>query len=830
MTKPDDLTAVQTPSEAQAALHAAAQPRDTRFTPGTVLLNRYRVISLLGRGGMGEVYRAEDMKLGQQVALKFVPREFASNPSVLKHLVSEVRIGREVAHPNVCRLYDIVEFEGDHFIAMQYVDGEDLASLLRRIGRLPVEKAIDIARDLCAGLAAAHDKGVIHRDLKPANVMIDGKGRAHITDFGLAIASSDQQKHVIAGTPVYMAPEQLSGEQVTPSSDLYALGLILFEILTGKRMYDGASVTQIAHQHLQPKPRLTSSVRDVPAAIDAIVMRCLEEEPANRPSSARHVLAALPGGDALEAAMAAGETPSPEMVAAAQKTGELPVHIAAGAVVLLIAMLIGVATLAPRTTLFSADRLRKTPEALSDRAEEIVHAAGVTGDPVDRDGFFFDRKDSASAKIADRDRLAFIYRRSSVPLSTSNPVMVVRTDDPPLAYAKSASVRFASDGRLETLQVVPDESNHVASIDDLFRAAGFDRRQFHPVAPQIAPQAGADQRMAWDGAAHIEAATYRGEVVWFDVNPRGVAPPSVAISGVGGIVFTFMFVSTLLGGVFFGVRNLRRGRTDLRGGLRAAIFILCTTLASLFLGAHLTLVSSGRHVTDLISQAAIDAITFFMMYLATEPYLRRFWPMPLVSWQRFIDGQWRDSLVGRDAGSGFLLGIFSLLQMRLLLLFAHNGPPPTSSGFLSSLGSGSRALAWILHVPAEGLNYALAAMFGVLIGRLFIKRPYLYLPIFVLMLTAAMSPKSGNQMIDVVSGMVNAVLMLYALHRGGLLMVAASWSAYHVFQGLALTLDWGAWYGGMAMFTALAVVVLTTLAFAQTVRRGRTLASVASTT
>src|SRR5881394_4079818 len=213
MTKPDDATAVQTPSEAEAALRASATPRDTRFTPGTLLLNRYRVISLLGRGGMGEVYRAEDMKLGQQVALKFVPREYGNDPTILKHLYSEVRIGRDIAHPNVCRLYDIVEYDGDHFIAMQYVDGEDLASLLRRIGRLPVEKAIDIARDLCAGLAAAHDKGVIHRDLKPGNVMIDGKGRAHIADFGLAVIATDPQGRAIAGTPAYMAPEQLSGQR-----------------------------------------------------------------------------------------------------------------------------------------------------------------------------------------------------------------------------------------------------------------------------------------------------------------------------------------------------------------------------------------------------------------------------------------------------------------------------------------------------------------------------------------------------------------------------------------------------------------------------------------
>src|SRR5262249_6740813 len=168
-----------------------SSPSTSRFAPGTLLAERYRIVAQLGRGGMGEVYRADDLKIGHPVALKFLPHEFASDRMRLERLIAEVRIGRQVSHPNVCRLYDIVEWQGTHFMAMEYVDGEDLASLLRRIGRLPVDKALDIARDLAAGLAAAHDLGVIHRDLKPANVMIDGRGKARITDFGLAAVAGD---------------------------------------------------------------------------------------------------------------------------------------------------------------------------------------------------------------------------------------------------------------------------------------------------------------------------------------------------------------------------------------------------------------------------------------------------------------------------------------------------------------------------------------------------------------------------------------------------------------------------------------------------------------
>ena len=181
-------TAPNTEGAAGLPSSAPSSAPEGGFTPGTVLAARYRVVARLGRGGMGEVYRADDLKLGQPVALKFVRGPMS--PELLKRLYAEVAVGRQVSHPNVCRLYDIVEFEHQTFLAMEYVDGEDLQSLLARIGRLPPDKALDIARDLCAGLAAVHEKGVIHRDLKPANVMIDGRGRARITDFGLAVVAA----------------------------------------------------------------------------------------------------------------------------------------------------------------------------------------------------------------------------------------------------------------------------------------------------------------------------------------------------------------------------------------------------------------------------------------------------------------------------------------------------------------------------------------------------------------------------------------------------------------------------------------------------------------
>ena len=194
-------------------------PGSGRFVPGQMIGGRYRVVGLLGTGGMGEVYRADDLKLGQPVALKFLPAALERNPDRLERFLNEVRTARQIAHPNVCRVYDVGEADGQHFLSMEYVDGEDLSTLLRRIGYIPTDKVVQIARQLCAGLAAAHAQGFLHRDLKPANVMLDGHGRVRITDFGLAgLAESFRGAEIRAGTPAYMSPEQISGESVSVRS------------------------------------------------------------------------------------------------------------------------------------------------------------------------------------------------------------------------------------------------------------------------------------------------------------------------------------------------------------------------------------------------------------------------------------------------------------------------------------------------------------------------------------------------------------------------------------------------------------------------------------
>ena len=282
-----------------AAGGAAAQPagNEGRFPPGMLIAERYRIVSLLGRGGMGEVFRADDLTLGQPVALKFLPESI--DALMLERFRNEVRIARRISHPNVCRVYDIGETDNQVFLSMEYIDGEDLSSLLRRSGRLPRDKALGIARKICSGLAAAHDKGVLHRDLKPSNIMLDARGEVLIMDFGLA-GLAHEIKDVRSGTPAYMAPEQLVGKEVTARSDIYALGLVLYELFTGTPVFQGKTHDEILRVRRESTPqRLSTLVRDLDPAVELVILRCLEEEPEHRPLSALILSAVLPGGEYL---------------------------------------------------------------------------------------------------------------------------------------------------------------------------------------------------------------------------------------------------------------------------------------------------------------------------------------------------------------------------------------------------------------------------------------------------------------------------------------------------------------------------------------------------
>ena len=270
-----------------------------KFATGSFFAGRYRIIEEIGHGGMGNVYKAFDTKVGEKIALKIIRPEIARDRTSIERFRNELKLARQITHPHVCRVFDLGEDAGTPFLTMEFVPGENLALMLRMTGALPPETAVGYARQIAQGLAAAHRLGVIHRDLKPHNVLIDESGTAKIMDFGIARSvlggtSADDGKMI--GTPDYMAPEQAAGNPADARADIYALGVILYEMVAGRRPFAGDTPRDLVLKHRTEPPRPPLELNDrVSVGLNELILKCLAKDPADRYQTADELLAALDG-------------------------------------------------------------------------------------------------------------------------------------------------------------------------------------------------------------------------------------------------------------------------------------------------------------------------------------------------------------------------------------------------------------------------------------------------------------------------------------------------------------------------------------------------------
>ncbi len=642
---------------------------DAQFAPGTIIAGRYRVASILGTGGMGEVYRAEDTKLGQTVALKFLPARLARDPLLLGRLHEEVRLGRQVTHPNVCRIYDIGEADGAHFVAMEYIDGEDLGRLLKRIGRLAHDKAVDIARGIAAGLMAAHAKGILHRDLKPANVMIDSRGDPRIMDCGRALGT-DLDDGTISGTPAYLAPEQLAAQPATMQSDLYSLGLVMYELFTGKRAHSARTMPERLRDITSGIRTPSDIVRDMDPAVERTILRCLSHEPADRPASVRDVIKALPGGDPLQAALAAGETPSPRLVAAAGTAGSLRRATAWGLLAIVIAAMGVIVAGTYRFGTSAYVSLSKSPAILAERSATMLRTLGIPEQPFTEYRY-----------VLQRQYLRRLLRDSSRPaagrLRAGFPIIVFRTVEggqpqPPnlneVVHRPGTTVTLLDPaGRLFALTALPSRPWPARTLnwEPLLLSAGVDTRTLTPAATRLVPPVATDTHVAWSGRAgltpvHVEAGAWRGTPVFFriaepsekaDALPSGRSPFRIFTST--------LLVVVILIGALLAWKNLRLRRGDRTSALRVAGVIFVIELAAGLLGVHHQ--PSGMHELELLRRVLGEALLWggvaYLLYLALEPFVRRRWPELLIASTRLVSGNYRDPMVGRDVLIGIAAGV-----------------------------------------------------------------------------------------------------------------------------------------------------------------------------
>jgi len=290
-------------------------------------LSHYHITAAIGAGGMGEVYRANDTKLGRDVALKVLSAEMAHDPDRLARFQREARSVAALNHPHIVTIFSVEEANGVHFLTMELVEGQSLERLIPACG-LPVERIVEIASALADALTAAHEKGIVHRDLKPANVMLTDDGRVKVLDFGLAKdvradRSSDATQTfagqtamgVVMGTPAYMSPEQVAGRVLDHRTDIFSLGVILYEMASGRRPFEGASSAELASAILRDTPRPLSELRaDLPEELGLLIQRCLEKDPQDRFPSARDVRDALRGVTASAPSIRTATAPAPRPV------------------------------------------------------------------------------------------------------------------------------------------------------------------------------------------------------------------------------------------------------------------------------------------------------------------------------------------------------------------------------------------------------------------------------------------------------------------------------------------------------------------------------------
>jgi eukaryotic-like serine/threonine-protein kinase len=816
-----------------------------RYRPGDVLARRYRIVERVGKGGMGEVYHADDLTLNQPVALKLLPDRLARDSERLDGLKKEVRISRQVSHPNVCRVYDITEADGLCFLSMEYIRGEDLRSLLQRIGRLPADKAAQVARQLASGLAAAHEKGILHRDLKPANVMLDERGHARIMDFGLAaLAGTVGAAEITSGTPAYMAPEQRAGREVTERSDLYSLGLVLYEIFTGRPAFPRGDPSE-------PPPPPSSLVPGLDPAVDRVILRCLEQDPGRRPPSALDVRTAFPGSGLLTLAAARGETLPPELVAEAGDFAALSPGVAWLCLTGVALALAGAVWVAGRTRLTSLVPLPKSPEVLAAEARGILDALGYPSSQRDRtrgfsrDSGYIDHLMAAPRRPdwwtllarGEPSVIRFWYRESPTYLVPHRTTEFFASEaDPPLSVPGMVTLELDTRGRLRRLEAVPSERDlpgGQASEPDwtvLFAQAKLDPASFAAVEPRWRPPAFADRRAAWDGRypdapeipIRVEAASLDGRPVAFRVlepwtrdaaagRPGWVRSWDVVSENWMRLAHIGFHFSLLLGLGLLARRNLRSGRGDRRFAFRLASFLFAVVMLQWLLAAHhVPERSEFELLFGGLYRAFFAAGLGWLFYIVLEPYARRLWPRTLISWVRLLGGHWRDPQLGRDVLVGCLWGAAYavLLPAARIAPLWRGGVPsrpdlPPHPATLLALGGVREAVAEMLAVVVNLTTHILFLFVALLLLRFLLRRTWLAIAAHWLGYVLVYSASFGS--LPIVTWITLWHLFFFRL---GLVAVLTATVTTDLLGSFPLTSDFSAWHAYVTFLAAGACLAL----------------------
>jgi serine/threonine-protein kinase len=679
--------------------------------------------------------------------------------------------------------------------------------------------------------------------------MLDGRGQVVITDFGLAgVAEQIPGNEVRSGTPAYMAPEQLAGKEVSARSDIYALGLVLYEIFTGKRAFgDQPAASRLKADSNLSRP--SSVVKDLDPAVERVILRCLETEPAARPANVLSVAAALPGGDPLAAALAAGETPSPQMVAAAgEAAGLSPRAAMIWFAVTLLGLAIGVG-LTIHASALDKIGLDQSPEVLTQKAREIVGQFGYDRKPVDSVHGLYNNGDLIdSIQKNDKPRpdwnqivagrpslMQFWYRQSPHYLVANDfrDVMltpgVVQTDDPPQIISGMVNIELDPQGRLIFFQAIPPEKEDAAATSlppsdwkAFFVRAGLDQAQFQSAQPIWNSLAGGDARAAWTGSwpgssrpLRVEAASYRGKPVFFSLigewtKPQRQKVDEVTVAGrLRTILMVVLLISMLLGASFFARRNYRQGRGDREGATRLAIVMFGLEILLWLCRSHLLagIETLGLFILAVSTALFISAVTW-LLYMALEPWVRRNWPQTIISWSRLLSGKPRDPLVGRDMLFGVILGVVWMLifQLRYLVMMRMGAAPGLyNTDYL--MGARQALGAWLYQIPSAILG-SLEFFFLLLGLKKLLRKDWIAAVAFIAIFTLLNSADSSYRAVTLPTQILVYAVAVLIVYRFGLVPLVCAIFTIDMLANVPFGGDFSAWYMSTSILALLSVVAL----------------------
>lgn len=823
----------RTPQAEQVARHLA-ELSAPRFREGDRFADRYRMIERLGTGGMGEVWRARDEMLGEEVALKFIRRGGAARDRAwIERLLAETSLARRITHPNVCRVHDASEVDGEFFLSMELVPGSDLAQRLRREGRLPPDAARRLAVELVDALHAIHSAGLLHRDLKPANILFDRSGAARVSDFGLAAASETvRESDSPSGTRSYMAPELLRGAPPSEASDVYALGLVLYEAMSNRRCFRSAEeiVSTAERGELPPAPSLL--IPDADVLLEHLVKRCLAPRPRERPTT-EELQRALSLRDPLEAVISLGDAPSAEVIAGSSSRFLLTPRQGAAWTT---ASLVLVALLALVAKLGGEERLPATgPEHAASRAAELAAELGGAEGALapyrawryeDLKGFHWLPGSTLARGVpSDEDAWSFWYRESSTPLAPTRAFthfyLGGRTQlfDPPRGAPGMTTVVLNEALELIAFETRPrlegGTSGPRAPVDwtRLFELAGLDRAELESLPTPRSDCAG--ERFVWlerDSSRRVEAATVDGALVSI-----AVVTPTAEPTVEGGLLPTQpLWRGLMLAGLlafFFprAQRHFRSGLGDPLSSMRLAVFCAAAASASWFLGADLPPEPEGAFFSilwGLLLGVGIGAL-LWVFYQAIEPSVQRERPLVLVSWSRLLRGQWRARLVRSHLLIGVTLGLLPVLGLATGSLAGGRASEIVS---IDPLLHGSHPLAWVsgaLDFVDNPILLGLELLAGLTVLRFFLRREWAAL-LGVWVVGEWVILEAFGWSVEMVVQSLAYLLGIYALTRIGLLAFVAMYFTFLLFELLPPAPGLEGWYAGASLF-ALALVTVAAL-------------------